>query len=174
LSQKGRLLRGILVVKCSECGLLALKRFGGFELVEANSEFREDGSNFPIGAINERFPVCFVRRFDLESECSENEQKSFPKRDYPYSVKEVIQRERPCELFTPWRIGFSPKEHREFLDYQMEKEWREQRLQEDREWRNEQAKLERRSRTIQIVILALTFVASIIIPIIAAFIPVWF
>jgi hypothetical protein len=174
LYQKGWLLRGVLVVKCVECGFLALKQFAGSEIVEADSEFREDGANLHLrSTVNESFPICFMRSFDLDSECREI-QASSSKRNEPDIVKEVIQKERHCDTFIPWHMGFSPKEHREILDIQMEKEWREQRLQEDRAWREEQAKQERHWRTVQLAILVAGLVITAIITIIAAFIPVWF
>jgi hypothetical protein len=137
------------MVNCAECGLLALVRSGNHALEEAHSTFRETGGVSVPGLgtrVYERYPICSVRRCDLEAEYRDG-QEVFTNNDGSDSAKAVIQKARDCEFFIPWRMGFTPQQHRELLDMQMDREWREQRLQEDRAWRDEQARLEREWRT---------------------------
>jgi len=44
-----------------------------------------------------------------------------------------------CPDFTPWFLGFTPKEHREILDRQKLLEWQATREDEDRRWRADEA-----------------------------------
>jgi hypothetical protein len=136
------------MVKCSDCGLLALVPNVRFDLIEADPKFRETGYTGwrEIGGTYEWFPICAVDSFDLEAEC-EQLHSSMPGFLESEAVKAIIQKERPCGLMTRWRKGFSPKEHRELLDIQMDRDWREQRFREGRVWRDEQARLDREWRT---------------------------
>jgi hypothetical protein len=77
----------------------------------------------------DQLPVCLADMADFESECG-NAAPSQEKRS------EVVNRERECDKFTPWRVGFSPVEH-----YQMI--LAEQRDKADREWRHKEAEQQR-------------------------------
>lgn len=92
--------------------------------MQANETRGEAGTGFrqslqpPIGA--SPFPVCFVGASDLQEALRRSEQKDL--------VTEVLEKDRSdCPEWTPYKAGFSPREHRLMLDQQQEREQEAQR-----------------------------------------------
>ncbi len=103
-----------LVVKCVDCGFLAVRHRESRELCSAELDYREHGripnlqpSSGTGYQMYEEAPLCFQRIVAFRtSECSS-----------PEARVAVLQEERgDCEGFTVWQQGFTPKEHREMLD----------------------------------------------------------
>jgi len=62
--------------------------------------------------------------------------KSMGYEDYPASmVLEILQKDRNCDDFRPWNLGFTPKEHREMLDRERMLRFEEERRRSDHRWR---------------------------------------
>jgi len=128
------------MVKCAECGFLAVRNptTGGLE--EAGGGFREKGS-IPIAEPyggrphpqHEQRPLCFVRCHNLGNEI----KSAFGTgKNEVGCVMQVIHEERECgESFTEWQLGSTPKEHREMMDRQEWRDWQERQRKEDRRWR---------------------------------------
>jgi len=126
------------MVKCADCGFLASRDIETRYLEETEQEIRQEGcpvlmvDTVKIGSKFEP-PICFMRSPDY--------------RVVPFGqiydhkpVKAEIQRERNCNLFTPWQQGFTPKEHREMLDREKMLKWQAEREDADRAWRERQEK----------------------------------
>ena len=110
------------MVKCGDCGFLALRNSYTGALDEADEGFRESGtasrirrdlSVVPTDSYIEPFlypyqgaPLCFARAINLARELSRLNRP----------VLDIISQERDCLSFTPWEHGFTPKEHREMLE----------------------------------------------------------
>jgi len=157
------------MVKCSECGFLALRDKANGLLVEVNDDYRVSG-RIPeyITGYKEyhNYPICFVMAYDLMPEVEQAvlKQTIDQSDDWGKYVLEVITRERDCPTkhdklgFTEYQQGFTPREHREMLDRkwlldfqakreQEDKQWREEQRRSDLQWREEQdKKAEKRHR----------------------------
>ena len=113
------------MVKCADCGFLAVRHLETRDLREAEGSYRDTGEiprdlNRPKH-LYEEVPLCFerLRIFDPQRCTSAAERQ------------EVVQEEiGHCVGFTEWHHGFTPKEHRELLD-------REYRLRRDEELRQQ-------------------------------------
>ncbi len=129
------------MVKCSECGLLALQNKMDRSLVEVESLFRTTGH---IHATQEPnlliMPLCFMRAANLQAEIEAIDPDTTLT---SAKTLAILQNERECEQFFGWEQGFSPKEHREILALEEQKEWQEARVREDREWRIVQEEITR-------------------------------
>lgn len=119
------------MAKCAECGLLSARRRSTSELCEVDEFFRAKGH--PAGMDEDRLDIREIAFCALD-------KRQFP----PYAYDEFVAQsniEMPCESFTPWRRGFTPKEHQEMIDRERrEKDEREQKLTEaerERRWRRE-------------------------------------
>ena len=122
------------MVKCAECGFLAVRNPGTGEPDQATDAYRETGSTQPWGDYDAEYPpLCFVREYPLQREASQFRNEIWPEPNihWPelrsrliHSTNEVIQRERECSRFNLWQQGFTPKEHREMLDRKWERRWR--------------------------------------------------
>ena len=94
------------MVKCSECGFLALRNRHTRLLVEVEIDMRTSGY-FPAPIetggkeLYDRIPRCVagVKEF--------YERRGLDGKQF----LEVISQERDCEHFYEWRQGFTPKEH---------------------------------------------------------------
>lgn len=163
------------MVKCADCGFLALRVFSTARLEEADYWYRttgiawrphDDDSFFP--------PICFAREINFVEAIQESvarregadlretlERGMFAKAE---DTQPVVQQERECDSFTPWKQGFSPKEHREMLDRQWMRDQEEARADADRKWRNDQRREERIWRVIEIlafgVLVSITAIAA--------------
>lgn len=103
------------MVRCHNCGLLAIWNSVDLVLLEAPEHFRREGELVNHhNSMNTCAPKCFIRKADLENEVlTDHELKHlFNLSD---GIKRVIQQERSCDGFTPWLQGFHPKEHTEML-----------------------------------------------------------
>jgi len=90
--------------KCSECGYLALR--SGQEFLEVDDAVRNNGLS-----TSTQMPRCFMMKEEFAKEAA-----SLPKDRgnlVASQAKEVIQRERGCDRFRKWSLGFTPKEHAE-------------------------------------------------------------
>jgi hypothetical protein len=57
-----------------------------------------------------------------------------------------LQAERQCDGFTPWRPGFTPKEHRQMQLDQLIRDEAAKRERQQREWQEERTLEDRRHR----------------------------
>src|SRR5947209_1382096 len=101
------------MVRCADCGFLAVRNWQTRALAETESLMRHEGEappifNTPGSAFYERTPICFVRAWDLPEEAGALDNKA--------AFLRVVQHERVCAAYTPWQQGFTPREHREMLD----------------------------------------------------------
>ena len=146
-------------VRCKDCGFLAARHPQTRQLIEAESKFRDgaldQGHGWP--GIYEPRPVCFMQLCEFPVEIG-----------YPQSVK-VMAQERDCDSFTPWKQGFTSKEHQEMLDRQFMLDWQKEREEEDRKWREGESRLARvdarQARWIhlaEIIVIGIISVAAII------------
>jgi hypothetical protein len=138
------------MVKCSECGFLAIRNAETRNLEEVEFKPRQSGDIGKLGV--QRYvliPVCFamVANFDEEIEELRKSPEYTEKRNgygqvtwpqWSTFVKVVLNKERECESFTRWHQGFTPKEHREMLDRQEMLKWQADREDADRKWRTRQ------------------------------------
>ena len=116
------------MVKCSECGFLAVRSKKDFKLDEASSEYRKSGViaiGYDEQGINQhelhfQKPLCFAGVYDLSSEFD----KETKGQNNTVSTLKVITKDRDCTRCTDWHQGFTPKEHWEMLDRQWERKWR--------------------------------------------------
>jgi hypothetical protein len=133
------------MVKCHDCGLLATRNndTGQWEEVDqrqrttGQGQIRGDDAGYPREATWQfSRPVCILQVFDLASEYTQESSKS----DSPINsaIALMLQRERDCESFTKWQIGFSPKEHREMIDREWMRKYQEEHEKTDKEWREKQ------------------------------------
>lgn len=117
------------MVKCAECGFLAIRNVESRELEEAEKDIREHGCcTVLIGQIQGHpqlrhtgLPLCFAGRYDLWDESKKETVKGDRN---TRGARTVIHKQRRCEGFTKWQLGFTPKEHREMIDRQWERKWR--------------------------------------------------
>ncbi len=134
------------MVRCADCGFLAVKNLTTRALEEVEEGFRKRGviplsevrpsygrhEDLPLCFVgrHEDLPLCFVGRHDLQWEI-----KSTGKQDKTVVIT-VINDERQCgEAFTEWKLGFTPKEHREMLDRAEWLKWQERQRRDDKRWR---------------------------------------
>ena len=128
-------------VKCAECGFLAIRNQHTRELHEVEASMRKEWATPKtiIGSLKnvhiyEGLPLCFRRSPDFPDESIGNTTAS-------EQIIEVINGDHPCDHYTPWQQGFTPKEHQEMLNEQRMLEWQRRVEIEDREWRTNQEKL---------------------------------
>jgi len=108
------------MVRCADCGFLAVQNYTTRALEEVELGIREEGSNpdmlssmlqraaghEPLARTMYKMPpVCFVRAADIRGECNKVSGTM------PHMVKSVIWQERKCTSFVQWLPGCSPKEH---------------------------------------------------------------
>jgi hypothetical protein len=154
------------MVKCSECGFLAVRNRFTRTLDEAEQSYRdtarvayvprirpyEPNPFGPLGVsteeLHERWPICFENVVSLPLLCKEKAKSRDPSRtDENYNrrwiiqdedIQEVLSEERCCSHWTEWRQGSTPKEHREMIDRQRLLEFQTKR--ED-DWQKFQAQM---------------------------------
>ena len=132
------------MVKCSECGFLALRNIETGDLDEAEEEFRTHGwrreysRSHPAQItgtsfhreeeltryVHEVLPICFARRCDFWAVCTEAAQAATSESTRSENIRLVINTERKCRSFVKWQQGFIPKEHREMIDWERERRLR--------------------------------------------------
>jgi len=118
-------------------------------------------------------PICFVRAIDLglDSQNAPGDIKAYriAVGDQNTEItqdeinRHVINCGRRCASFVQWNPGLTPKEHLKMVNLQEERQWREDRLREDKEWRDKVDKRDAWYRRIELVILALTLIAVILV-----------
>lgn len=117
------------MVKCADCGFLAVRSKVNYSLGEATIDFREKGT-VAIGyddkgmnphALHELMPLCFASQSYLRDEIKRNNKDK--NKNQNDEIKRIINQEINCKGFTEWKQGFTPKEHREMLDRQWERRW---------------------------------------------------
>jgi hypothetical protein len=118
------------MVKCAECGYLAVRNKETRQLEEVEEWHREKG-DIPKkpGTTDPIYnpAICFVRGDYVVQEEKEK-------------VLAEICKERACKLFVQWQKGFTPKEHREMKDREKMLEWQSAREDTDRHWKDKQDK----------------------------------
>ncbi len=127
-------------VKCADCGYLSLRHTNSRQLLDAEEQFRTTG-NIPSpkkGGIDlsyDDYPICFMRVVNFRTD-----QEAGKSKDQDKCVR-CLKRERECDKFTPWLMGFTPKEHYEVIQENTRLKWQADREREDREFRAEQVRL---------------------------------
>ncbi len=127
------------MVKCAECGYLAVRNVDSYHLDETGTDFREKGMvalGRQVGRnqyqLHELQPLCFVQRYNLRSEIKSEFASG---KNEVGCILQVISKERECGKFTAWQQGFTPKEHYEMLDRQRWQDWQEKQRRSDKRWR---------------------------------------
>jgi len=119
------------MVKCADCGFLALRDSATGQFVEANDEMRETGRPHQQLDVS-LYPMCFKRVINVQ-QLAMDLPDSITGRDV--RVLAVIQEKRECCDFAEWQPDFNPREHQEKIDREEERKFQDARLKEDREWR---------------------------------------
>ncbi len=126
------------MVKCSECGFLAVRNVETRELEEAESVYREFGVSPLMGKMeghptdrHSTIPLCIRGYQGLQHEITEALASDS-------RVSQVVHKDRDCELYTEWLLGFSPKEHLEMLDRKWTLEFQAEQRRLDRDWQEAQ------------------------------------
>lgn len=162
------------MVRCSECGLLALTWHHG--TFEATEQLRERGQlpvDFSSGVIGitAAYPVCCGGALDFGGlNCPE-----------PKELSAIFQADRECQKFVKWHRGLSPKDHHDMSILEKVRAEQSQWRNEDLRWqkqvealaetrhqenRSDLAKLNSKTNTVAIVA-AIATVASAIIALFA-------
>lgn len=99
--------------RCSTCGYLGVWHASTGELIEADNHFRETGIIPPLGGDPTRrayreMPVCSTNAVDFRRSSEIDGEPDAEKR------KTVFNKARSCDRHSPWKIGFTPKQHMEF------------------------------------------------------------
>ncbi len=133
------------MVKCADCGFLTLRDNTTGLLVEVEDDYRVSGRVPPIDAYRSyhNYPICFAMACDLLPEVEQAAQKQFVEdgNDWGEYVLEVITKERDCPTadkairYTKYQQGFTPKEHREMIDWERMSKLEEKRRKEDKRFR---------------------------------------
>ncbi|NGZ97652.1 MAG: hypothetical protein CV089_16285 [Nitrospira sp. WS110] len=102
------------MVKCNDCGFLAVWMVKEQEFVEASDHLRVCGHPEIIAINPMRFKVkCFIQEYDLDKEITGDAQYELAK--YKACVVHNIGKARTCESHIPWIQGFHPKERKEMI-----------------------------------------------------------
>ena len=124
------------MVKCSECGFLALRNRVSWELLPSDPVYRKTAV---IGTHRDQtlhsIPVCFAMAVDLQVDIESFEPETTLSQD---KILRVTQKERECSEFTRWQLGFTPKEHREMMDRERMLDREERRDSEQRRFQERQ------------------------------------
>src|SRR5438045_1131462 len=102
------------MVKCAECGFLAVRMKLTRQLVEVEADVRKQWQviEIPVGdrgyghAAYDDSPLCFARKDGFADGVGPDRAARFT---------EIMNRERTCDGFSPWLQGLSPKEHAEMI-----------------------------------------------------------
>lgn len=154
------------MVKCAECGFLAVRNVDSRELEEAEESFREKGTG-PLAKQyegnphlrHEKQPQCFAMVHSLRDDFKKPIEQKIPENG---RVKQVILKERECGEFTKWQQGSTPKEHREMLDRKQWLDWQAGREKDDRNFRTQESKSNRRYRIIELILVSITIIVILL------------
>lgn len=133
------------MTKCAECGYLTIRR-NDRTLLAADKEFREalqlppsvDGYGGQGAVSYDQTPLCFMQKVDFREHWNFN--RGANERERIGHVLHFITTDhaQPCDSFTEWHFGFSPKEHVEMNLIERQREWQEKCDNRDHEWRASQ------------------------------------
>ena len=123
------------MVKCADCGFLAVRNIETRELDSPDHQYRSTGT-IPVSLLKhnrqlyEERPVCIRKSPDFPYNPDEDSPDT-PRREA------IVQTEHGCVLWGEWQPVLTPKEHRELLDRQWvidreERSDKEMRAREDR------------------------------------------
>lgn len=88
------------MVRCSDCGLLGVRKNDTNQLVECMEDMREGRKSSQIS-----MPVCAACVVSFWTE-AEKQLDNVPRE---------LSRQRECDRFVKWECGFTPKEHLEMV-----------------------------------------------------------
>ena len=165
------------MVKCSDCGYLAMRVEASREIVEADEPVRKDGKpQTSLGLYP--YPLCFETKIDVEQE-TKNLPDSISGRDK--QVLEILNIERVCDRFIAYQLGFSPRERYDMQMLEEQRKFQEERLDADRQFRKQQdgdtrdwqARQSAKTFTKQVIIFGVIVTLALIVSqIFAAFVPI--
>ena len=135
------------MVKCADCGFLAIRLVSTGQLGEVNRDY--EGKVFfdifdthGVPPIFGNAPICFARKYDLVNEyflaLNEKRESKFNSTDLYLLVQGVLWKERVCDGFTKWQTGFTAKEIQEMMDREKREKWQADREDADRKWHSQQ------------------------------------
>jgi hypothetical protein len=129
------------MVKCQDCGFLALRQHRTQELIRAEKPYRTEGRIVvsmadPRYEAAERMPVCAEDKIDFFDVLQSRKTYSPPATVTPDEIVGMLGEERECHTWVQFNQLLTPKEHREMLDRQWMYEQEEKRITEDRKWRS--------------------------------------
>jgi len=120
--------------KCSECGFISARDWKTRQFAEVDDKKRCSGEiGSELGAF-EPMPVCFINSFDIKEEIeilrkaahdepTQDSMGGYIPPHWATYVKVVLNTERKCKPFRKWQQGFTPKEHKEMTDRDIERKW---------------------------------------------------
>jgi hypothetical protein len=157
-------------VKCADCGYLAVRHSQTRQLLDAELLMRTQGDipSLSIGGHDlayDHHPICF--RVLKTSVNFRSEEEAGLSRDQGKCVT-ALNKERTCAEFTPWRLGFTPKEHLEMLQEADRLAWQEKCDKDARDFQAGESEKNRKYNTRNLWALAAIVLATIIGPIIGA------
>ena len=130
------------IVKCANCGFLAVRGVSDRLLRCANDRERRTGEYFE----GSEFPVCGVGAFPLDREAPIHTAKA------PARLA-VIRLERTCPRFTKWEPVYSIKDHAEMLKEQAFLSWQQVQQEASRKFQSDES-AKAHSRHIQSLIVS--------------------
>ena len=137
MKESRHLEKPITLVRCAECGLLAMRDFKTRELCETENSVRDRGEMPPgiPGSQHKRFddsPICVARKVDFQELMSNTGAAKVAEQIYS-----VCNSERECDRFLRWQPGMTPKEHLQMDMIERQREWQKSVDERDRQWRKE-------------------------------------
>ena len=146
------------MVKCADCGFLAVRNTNTRDLEEAEQDFRTrayipmTGDPGRTYARLEKLPLCFVSSFNLQEEIRNKSGKIEVSAE---NIIEVMNCDRDCPNITKWKTGFTPKEHQDKLDWLINQKWQTDREQSDRDWQHKERSDDKCWRVIELISLVI-------------------
>lgn len=147
-------------VKCKDCGYLAVQCDTTRQWIEASRDFRntgfiewesfartgqwEDPSSLAGRRIYREEPACFRGKADFVAELELFGHGRIPGEE---ERCKVFDKERDCDGFRRWQLGFTPKEHLEMDLLEKQRDWQQREAQLQRDWQvAQEAKADSRHR----------------------------
>ena len=175
------------MVKCSECGFLAIRRQEDGRIIDADATYRTEG--FQAYQRDTTFPTpnCYIREQPIHLEPFEGAGTAVklageaPGLIYlgnkegvdvtDQFVLSIIHKERICSGFTRWRgEGITPKEHREMQDRDNVLRWQREREESDKAFQAREASENRKWRFREFLVAVIGVAVLITVSLVAAFI----
>jgi hypothetical protein len=118
---------------CASCGFLSVRHFQTRELLDAELQFREEG-RIPWVKLDQRtevpaydeYPICFLRKIDFGEHIG---------RPCEHVQRQDALHRCCCDQHTPWKQGFTPREHWEMIQEEARLKWQAEREEADRAYR---------------------------------------